>query len=91
MFHESVAAAIQLRLESGRREQRSGIGGIQKVWVHPVQLFVGSNLLEIEAAFTKSLPFAGLLGRRGFFEHFKVTFDPSANPPGLEIERILRA
>jgi hypothetical protein len=29
-----------------------------------------------------------LLGRIGFFEHFKITFDPSSDPPGLEIELI---
>jgi hypothetical protein len=31
------------------------------------------------------------LGRVGFFEHFKITFDPSSNPPGFDLERIYKA
>jgi hypothetical protein len=32
-----------------------------------------------------------LLGRMGFFEHYKITFDPSTHPPEIELERIYRA
>lgn len=90
MFPEALASAIGIRLESGKKQQRSGIGGVQDVWVHPVLLYVGSYILEINAAFAKTLPVAGLLGREGFFEHFKVIFDPSSDPPGLELERIYK-
>ncbi len=88
MFPEAVAAAIGIKLESGRKERRNGIGGSQDVWIHPVQLYVGGEIIDINAAFARSLPVAGLLGRIGFFEHFKVTFDPSSDPPGLELERV---
>ena len=92
MFHASIASAIGIKLESGRKEQRMGIsGGGGDVWVHPIQLYVGMDLLSIEAAFSPDLPLAGLLGRSGFFEHYRITFDPAPYPPELEIERIYRA
>lgn len=92
MFHASIAAAIGIRLDSGRREQRTGISGARgDVWVHTVKLYVGLDLFSIDAAFSPELPLAGLLGRSGFFEHYRVTFDPAPDPPELEIERVYRA
>jgi len=89
IFHQSIGTSKGIKVESGRKEIRNGIGGKQEVWIHPVQLYVGaSEMIEINAAFAKDLPLAGLLGRIGFFEHFKITFDPSSEPPGLELERI---
>jgi hypothetical protein len=85
MFPIALAAAIGIKVESGRQEDRTGIGGAQIVWVHPVQLYVGADIIDINAAFAKTLPVAGILGRAGFFEHFRITFDPSGNPPGLEL------
>jgi hypothetical protein len=91
MFHSSIAPGIGIRVDSGRKEQRTGIGGTQDVWVHPIQLWFGADMLSIEAAFSPNLPLAGLLGRIGFFENYKITFDPSTHPPELELERIYRA
>jgi hypothetical protein len=48
-------------------------------------------MLRIRAGFVDNLPVAGLLGRRGFFENFIITFDPSAEPPGFDLERLGRA
>lgn len=91
MFHASIAAAMGIKLESGGKQQRTGISGARgDVWVHPVQLYVGMDLFSIEAAFSNELPLADLLGRSGFFEHYRVTFDPAPNPPELEIERVYR-
>lgn len=90
-FPESIAFALGIDLETGHRERRSGVGGNQDVWIHPVVLYVGEHALDIKAAFTKNLPVSGLLGRRGFFEHFKITFDPSSDPPGMELERVLKS
>lgn len=64
-----------------------GIGGSQDVWFHRVVLYVGDDALHIKAAFAPNLPVAGLLGRAGFFEYFKITFDPTSDPPGLELDR----
>lgn len=91
MFHASLLSPLGMKLDSGRREERIGIGGKQEVWVHSVQLFIGSDLLAIDAAFAPGLPLGGLLGRSGFFESYKVTFDPAPNPPEMELERVYRA
>ena len=88
MFPESIASAIGIRIESGRKDARNVIGGQQDVWIHPIVLYVGEHALHINAAFAKTLPVAGLLGRVGFFDHFKITFDPTSDPPGLELERV---
>jgi hypothetical protein len=91
MFPESIASAIGIKVESGKNEFRNGIGGPQEVWTHPIVLYVGEHTLPINAAFAKTLPVGGLLGRRGFFDHFKITFDPTSDPPGLELERVHKA
>ncbi len=88
MFPENIATAIGISIESGKKTQRTGVGGPQDVWIHPVLLYVGEHALSINAAFAKTLPVGGLLGRAGFFEHFKITFDPTSDPPGLELERV---
>ena len=88
MFPASIASAIGINIESGKKDSRNGIGGSQDVWIHPIVLYVGEHALHINAAFAKTLPIAGLLGRVGFFEHFKITFDPTSDPPGLELERV---
>jgi hypothetical protein len=62
MFPEAVATAIGIGMESGKREGRNGIGGAQDVWVHAVQLYVGPEIVNIQAAFARTLPIAGLLG-----------------------------
>lgn len=92
MFHAGLLSSIGLRLDAGRKETRTGISGSQdEVWVHPIQLYVGMDLHSIEGAFTPNLPLAALLGRKGFFEFYRVTFDPAPDPPELEIERVYRA
>jgi len=52
---------------------------------------LAEHIILIKAGFYDRLGCAGILGRHGFFEHFAVTFDPSNNPPGMDISRIHRA
>ena len=91
LFHADIGAAIGLKIESGTMKQVTGIEGSRpNVYLHNISLYIpGGHLLKIVAGFTPKLPVAGVLGMTGFFEHFKVTFDPATNE--LEIERIYRA
>ena len=58
------------------------------MYLHDVSLHVpGGHVLRINAGFTDVLPMAGILGRNGFLEHFKVLFDPSGEAPGFDIQR----
>jgi hypothetical protein len=61
------------------------------VYFHDVNLWVGADMLRITAGFSPQMSVAAVLGRRGFFEHFIVTFDPSGTPAGFDIQRLGRA
>jgi hypothetical protein len=89
VFHASLGRAIGLIIEKGEEDRTVGVSGQPtKIYMHDVSLHVpGGHVLKIRAAFSDDLPLAGLLGRRGFFEHFKVSFDPSGAVPGFDIDR----
>lgn len=89
IFHASVGRAIGLNVEKGEEDQTVGVSGKPTtIYIHNVSLHLpGGHIFKIRAGFTDELPMAGILGRNGFLEYFKVLFDPSGNPPGFEIER----
>ena len=91
-FHGDVGRAIGLKIENGIQSRLSGIVGGAKVAVffHDVGVIVDQHMIEIRAAFCDSLAVPGVLGRNGFFDNFRVTFDHSVFPPCFEIDRIKR-
>ena len=92
LFHSSIGEGIGLNIEKGEPDDTMGISGVPtKIFKHTIHLHVLGHMFKIRAGFAAELPLAGLLGRIGFFEHFKITFDGSNNPPGFELERIYRA
>jgi hypothetical protein len=92
IFHSSLGRAIGLSIEEGEIEETIGVSGKPSItYLHNISLYVAGGIIGIRAGFANDLPIAGMLGRKGFFEHFKVTFDPSSDPPGFEIERIYKA
>ena len=92
-FRSDVGRAFGLKVEDGEPGELRGVVDAPpvKVYYHPVKLCIGEHVIPIQAGFYDKLGWAGILGRHGFFEHFMVSFDPSSNPPGLEITRIRRA
>jgi hypothetical protein len=90
LFHASIGRAIGLNVENGEEDRTIGVSGKPTtIYLHDVSLHVpGGHILRINAGFTDELPMAGILGRNGFLEHFRVLFDPSGEPPGFEIQRI---
>lgn len=69
-----------------------GVSGLRtKLYLHRVSVYIASAVFPVVAGFTDALPLAGLLGRRGFLEKFKFTFDSSTSPPQFELTRISRA
>jgi len=58
------------------------------IYIHRIALYVCNEIIQIRAGFTDDLPLAGVLGRKGFFDNFKIIFDPSSTPPEFELERI---
>ena len=48
---------------------------------------IEDHAIRVQAAFVSDFSIGGVLGRRGFFEEFRVVFDAPARPPYFEIER----
>jgi hypothetical protein len=91
LFKADLAEYLGMDLKSGIEGSMGGLshGMREPVYYHTVKLYVESDwVIDITAGFIKKLSVAGLLGRNGFFDNFKVRFDQSLIPPILEIEKI---
>jgi hypothetical protein len=89
VFNAEFARALGLDLTAGSRVVIQGIGGATDGWVHKVCIhYPGDDQpVTTDAAFRDGIKYGGLLGMKGFFEHFIVTFDPTASC--CKIERIV--
>jgi hypothetical protein len=88
IFHGGIANA--LKISDVTEGPHSTVGGIvprQQVdlYEHEVRLIIGSDEFKIMAYFSPQLEIPGLLGRRGFFDKFVVTFDPATG--SLDLKR----
>lgn len=86
IFHADFAAYLGLNLEDGLAETANGVDGPVTTWLHRITLRLPGGTTAILAGFKEGLPFAGLLGMHGFFDQFRVTFDPVQQ--GIELERV---
>jgi hypothetical protein len=78
VFHADIGRAIGLNIEKGEKTSTNGIQGPADIFLHDISLYIPGGIVQTKAGFSDALPIAGLLGMSGFFEHFKVTFDPTA-------------
>lgn len=88
-FQAQIGRAIGLEIEKGKIVHTLGVSGPSDVYVHDISIYLPGGIANITAGFSDDLPVAGLLGMTGFFEHFKVCFDPTALR--FELERIFHA
>jgi hypothetical protein len=88
LFHSDFLSHLGVDLAAGELEITQGIGGSEPTYLHEITLYIPGGPVRIKAGFKDSLPIAGLLGMNGFFEFFKVTFDPEAKI--CDIDRIYR-
>lgn len=56
------------------------------MYLHEIQLYLPGGPVTVRAGFSDDLPLAGLLGMEGFFDKFKVIFNPIARE--CELERV---
>jgi hypothetical protein len=89
LFHASIGRAVGLDIEKGIVAETLGVTGPSKLFLHDITIYIPGGPIFARAGFSEDLPIAGLLGMSGFFEHFKITFDPTALR--CELERLYRA
>jgi len=84
IFHADIGRAIGLDVEKGFPLQTLGVAGPTSVYAHDICLYAPGGIISVRAGFSPDLPIAGLLGMKGFFDSFKITFDASALACTLE-------
>jgi hypothetical protein len=87
LFHASIGESLGIRVRDGVHETIRGVvaSTTGDVYYHKIKLAIAGELLSVTAGFSYELPVPALLGRDGFLNNFRVTFDPDADPPGLEL------
>jgi hypothetical protein len=85
----AIGRAIGLEIEKGEPTQTLGVAGAADLFLHDISIFIPGGPVMARAGFSDNLPIAGLLGMFGFFEHFKIVFDPTAFH--VELERLYSA
>lgn len=91
MFKSDLADYLGIDLEAGEKTEVGGIiaGTREPIYFHKISLFVEDHwTFAIRAGFVKKLGAHGILGRDGFFDHFRVQFDQSSKPPFVQLEKI---
>lgn len=76
-FHGDIGRALGLRVEEGEESIGKGIAGQTfTAYKHKFTYVVGGVEIKDSVYFSDdmSMPF-GILGREGFFDHFKVCFE----------------
>ena len=93
LFHWRIGELLGLDVKAGERDTLRGAlrSAQSEVFYHRLRMDVAGESLSILAGFTRDALQPCLLGREGFFDHFRVTFNPETLPPGLELERVRRA
>jgi hypothetical protein len=88
IINASFGELIGIPVRSGPSEKMTGFTGSEQetIYFHHIQLRVAGTSVRTMAGFCYGLPVQALLGRHGFFDHFKITFDPLRR--GMQIDRI---
>jgi len=89
IFHAAIGRAIGLEKEKGQVVSTNSIQGPTDIYVHDISLYAPGGIVRARAGFSDALPRAGVPGMSGFFEYFKVTFDPTALH--VQLKRLYKA
>lgn len=90
-FHADSLKPFKIELTDGIKGFLGGIGKATAIPVYYHDIYILVELdwkIGVRAGFSEELSVGGILGRTGFFDCFRVTFDHSEHPPILEINRI---
>ncbi|MBI4435501.1 hypothetical protein HY630_02420 [Candidatus Uhrbacteria bacterium] len=78
MFDSEIGDTLGIPFFNGRSGEVVGVTGVVKpYYIHPVTITVGNQSFDTEAGFLSNVSRFGygVVGQRGFFEHFVVSFD----------------
>jgi hypothetical protein len=76
VFQGSLGESLGIDLESGKKKLFQGIGGKIIGYIHSVVLKIANLEFDCEVAFSYELATSmNILGRKGFFDKFLLTFD----------------
>ncbi len=77
LFPRDMAEVLGIDVRSGRKIMYTGIGGQQvPFYFHQVEIFLGKYQFKTMAGFANTgIGTSALLGQKGFFENFIVSFD----------------
>ncbi|MBI2337558.1 MAG: hypothetical protein HY429_00940 [Candidatus Levybacteria bacterium] len=78
IFDAQIVEILGINLKIGKEQKVAGLTGVSEVYyLHPVTIAVGGREYKIEVGFLSSMgKFGyGVVGQKGFFDIFIVTFD----------------
>lgn len=91
IFHAEIGQAIGIDVKRGTRISFGGIQALDGAegFFHDVTLVIGGHEVETRVAFSSDIASwgYGVLGQRGFFDAFHVTFDYQKSVIELKIPR----
>lgn len=78
VFESKVAELLGIKVSKGNKRKIRGIGGTDiKGYEHKIVFKVAGKVYDTLAVFSTEIPenSFGVLGNKGFFDHFRVNFD----------------
>jgi len=80
LFHSDIGRMLGIEIETAPELAFQGVSGVREVaYLHRIDLVVrGLSQITLDVGFTNSMTAGtGLLGQRGFFEQFQISFELS--------------
>jgi len=85
VFREEIAECLEIVIEDGEEILLQGLGGRIVGYIHELKVRVDDEEFPCKVVFSKELTVGlNILGREGFFEYFRVTFNEGAREVILE-------
>lgn len=76
VFRNEIAEDLGIEIHSGQEKMLQSASGLIRVFIHPLTVEVDKERFNMNIGFSGELSTSfNILGREGFFEHFRITFD----------------
>lgn len=88
VFQSSIARELGIRVEKGKRIELKAAGTRIVAYLHKIKLrFAGKTFPTIIGFSDELLVNYNILGRKGFFDRFRITFDEANKEMTFEISK----